>query len=148
PKGNFAVSVPPGVMPGSYNFTVTATSGNKTVSTNATLIINPPPDLTIDSPPASSSWAPVGGTSTRIVTVRGINGFSGPVHVTCTTSWGGSCLGNDITLAPNAEQNVPLSIAVPAGTTLGKYTLEVTLAGTTITRTLATDFMISDVSGT
>jgi hypothetical protein len=147
-KGSFAVSVPPGIAPGTYNFTVTATSSSKSVSANTTLIVNPPPDLTIDSPSASNSWAPVGGTATRIVTVRGVNGFSGSVHISCTTSWNGSCTGNDISLAPNGDQNVSLSIAVPTGTALGKYTLGVTVTGANITRTLSEDFMISDVSGT
>src|SRR5205085_2243481 len=68
---------------GTYTLTITGVSGTLTHTSTVTLVVNPPPDFTVATPPSTHPVVQGNGTSYGI-TITPVNGFSGSVTLSAT----------------------------------------------------------------
>jgi hypothetical protein len=127
-SSTMSVTTSASTPPGTYQITITGTSGSLSHSTNVTLVVNSvnPPDFSISASPSSLS---VGhpGTASTTVTVTPINGFGG------TVSFSVSGLPSRTTASFNPTSvagsgNSTLKISTRSRTPTGTFTL--TIKGT------------------
>ena len=119
------------VVPGTYPVTVAGTSGSLTRTTTLTLVVQGPPDFTIQVSPATQS-VPAGGSAAYQVALASINGFVGDETVTVT---GLPAAVGTASVAPSVISTVGsavLTIATLGTAALGTYQLQVTGAAGTI----------------
>jgi hypothetical protein len=110
------------VAPGTYPFTIAATSGSLAHSVAATLVVNAPPDFALDVSPASQTVTG-GGQTTYTVTVTGSNGFAAAVSLTTS----GLPDGATAALNPAAPTtSSTLTITTTTSVAAGTYPFSVT----------------------
>jgi hypothetical protein len=78
-----SVTAASGAAPGSYDFTVTGTSGTTSHDAGGTLVVDPAPDFGVTATPATQTVA-AGGAAPFSATVTGANGFADDVAVSVT----------------------------------------------------------------
>ena len=146
------------VAPGTYPFTVTASSGaiahaatlQVNVSPSGTLITTGvAPDFGFQPTPSTISLTP-DGTKYSTVTISSINGFNGQVSL--ATAWVGSAPGgvsfslpSPVTVPTGGTATSTLTLNADNSPTTGSYTLAVTATGGTVSHT--TDINIA-IAGT
>jgi hypothetical protein len=101
-KSNFTISVPAGTPAGTYGLTVTGSNSSSSHNTSLSVTVTAP-DFTIISSPSSLNILQ-GASGTTAITLTSLNGFSGTVSLTSSTSPSGL----QVTLSP-------ASVAVPSG---------------------------------
>jgi hypothetical protein len=139
------VTVPAGIAPGAYPFNVNVTSGPATASAGFTLYLG---DFTLQAPPASSDWAPPGGSLSIGTSITPLYGYTSTVNVTCSLSISGStCAGGQFQVAGYGTTLITLTLAVLTGTPPGAQTLTITGTDGTLTHTSSFSFYVADYSG-
>lgn len=122
-----SIKAQPKIDPGTYNVTVTASSGSLSHSVNLTVRVLQP-DFAVKANP--STMYVVNGTSgTSNVTLTSIDRFNGTIALSASTSigWVAPTLGkNVLTLNYPKTNSTILTVSVPANAKPGKYTIVVT----------------------
>ena len=140
---------------GTYQVTVTGTSGSITSSTIVFVTVNLPQDFAINlpSPPpvTINQGATTGNTSSITVTPSG--GFTGVVTLSCsvTTQPSGGNLTCDssnlnptsVDLTSAASQSSTLSVTTTSSTTTGAYTITITGTSGAITHTTTVNVFVN-----
>jgi uncharacterized membrane protein len=119
------VATAPGIAPGTYHLTITATGGGLTRTAAADLVVTAPPDFALAASPGYGS-AVAGSSATYTVTVSSTNGFAGTVGLSVAglpaAVGSASVTPSTITAAGSAQLSVTtLTSAAP-----GTYPLTVT----------------------
>jgi len=124
-SGNSTLNVTVGdsVAPGSYPFTVTATSGTLTHTANATLQVQASGNYTVSVTPASKKVFQAGHTNFT-VTVTPQNGFADPVTLGVTGLPDGAT--GSFTVPALSSGNSTLNIVVGSSVVPGSYPLTIT----------------------
>jgi len=108
---------------GTYTVTVTGTSGTLSHSADVMFTVTaPPPDFTISASPRSVSFAE-GGSGTSTITVAPLNGFTGTVDLTSSTSPG---TGLTCSLTPTSITGGSGTSTLSCTGSANTYTLTVT----------------------
>src|SRR2546425_12170246 len=126
--------------PGSYALTITGASGTLTRTTSVTLAVNPAPvpDFILSANPASQSVVQGAGT-TYTVTITPSGGFTA-----VTFSVSGLPGGATASFSPNpASASSTMTVGTGAATPPGSYTLTITGASGTLTRTTSVTLAIN-----
>ena len=129
---------------GPINVTITGTSGTTTASTTIALTVTPPPGFTL-SPAAAAITLPQSTTTSTIITVGAVGGFTG----TPTLTIAGLPSGVTATLVPGAPgvQVLTLTASATAGNTTttytGPYSATLTITGTSGTITSTTSIALT-----
>jgi len=113
------------VVPGTYPVTVAGTSAALTRTTTITLVVQGPPDFTVQVSPSSKS-VPAGGTVAYQVAVSSINGFVGDETLTVSGLPAGA---GTASVAPSVVSTVGsavLTVTTVGTAPLGDYPLQVT----------------------
>ncbi len=137
------ISVPAGLAPGAYPFTVRVASGPTTASVAFTLTIT---DFSLQPPTTSSDWGIAGSAVKVYVGLQPINGFNGVVNLACSTDFGGACTGGGAGVG-GASTLSALSLSVPAAVPTGAHTLTVVAVAGQVTHTAQFPFYVADYSG-
>jgi len=129
---------------GVLNIRLTGTSGSTTVASAVIAVNLSAPSFTMSSSPASVSLIS-GASATSTVTLTSVNGFTGPVALTCTAAnlgsngtAAGACsvLPTSVTLASGGTGTAVVTITTVLGTS-GALTATISGSGTTTGATLA-----------
>jgi hypothetical protein len=111
--------------PANYTVTVTGTSGGFAHTTSVSFAVQ---DFGISALPLSPAAVNPGNAATSTVTVSSINGFLGPVALTCSVSPAEenapTCSFNQTPVNPGAPST--LTVTAPASAPGGNYTITVT----------------------
>jgi len=140
---------------GTYQVTVTGTSGSITSSTIVYVTVNLPQDFAINlpSPPplTINQGATTGNTSS--ITVTPLGGFTGVVTLSCSVttqpSGGNLTCGNSnlnptsVDLTSSASQSSALSVTTTSSTVTGAYTITVTGTSGAITHTTTVNVFVN-----
>jgi hypothetical protein len=123
---------------GSYNLTITGTSGSMVRSATVTLNVSNP-DFTLSVTPPSATVPSAGGTANYSLSIGQILGFSATVNL----SIAGLPFGATFTPQQATVPSTPtLTVSIPAGTAVGTYPLNITGTapsdGGTLTRAATT----------
>jgi PKD repeat protein len=118
---------------GSYTATVTGTSGSLTSSVTVAFTVTGPPSFTLSASPSSVSVL-VGAQGTTTITVNPLNGFTGAVSFTATSSAGLTCTMSGSTLSCSSS-------------TAGSYSATVTGTSGTLTAQVAVSYTVTTSSG-
>jgi FG-GAP-like repeat len=137
------ITVPAGIAPGTYPFTLTVTSGPITNNVSAALDVI---DFAFQGSP-TVDWAPPGGAINTAVYVQSLNQFNLDVIFTCTLSAGGTCTGGSAGVPSGGVIPVYFAVFVPLGTAPGSSTLTVTGTVGSLTHTVQFPFSVADYSG-
>ena len=119
------VTVPTGTATGTYSVTVTGVGGSISHSTTLTVQVTNP-DFSISASPTSLTIRS-GSSGTSKITVKPLNGFTGPVQLSSTAP-----SGLTASLSPKSITNSgtsTLKITVPSTIRSGTYTVTVTGTG-------------------
>jgi uncharacterized membrane protein len=119
------------VTPGTYQITLTGTSGSVTSTTTFTITVTGTPSFTLSASPSSLTMAP-GGAGTSTVTVTDLNGFTGSVAFTATGMPTGVTAGFSPT-SSSTSSVLTLTAASTAAT--GTYTITITCTSGTLSAT-------------
>jgi len=123
---------------GTSTLTITGVSGGLTHTTTVNIVVNPAPDFTLSSSPASQTVIQGNATSYN-VTVSPTNGFAGQV----TLSASGLPAGANYTFSPNpATGTSTLSVTTASTTPAGSYTLTITGVSGSLTHTATITLVI------
>ena len=121
-SSTLAVSILSNTPAGTYTLTLTGTSGSLSHSTTVTLVVNA--DFSLSASPTSRTIGQ-GQSATYTITIKALNGFTGPV----TFSVSGLPSGSTTGFSPNpATTSSVLTVNTGGGTPPGTYTL--TISGT------------------
>jgi hypothetical protein len=133
---------------GSYNLTLTGTSGTLVVHVNVTLVVQ---DFSLSATPTSQSIA-AGGNTTYTITTAGLNALGFSDNVTLSLG-SGLPAGSTTSFTPNPIAGVgssTLSVTIPSSTAPGNYQFNVIGTDGTLSHSipltltvLAPDFTIS-----
>jgi hypothetical protein len=145
-SGTLTVNIPSGIAGGSYPFTVNLSSNGLTTSTSAVLVVNS--SFLVDAPTVGNGWVPPAASTIRQVTIESVNGSQGAVTISCQGNWGGSCQSTAVNVPAGGSVSAQLTIAVPAGTATGSYSLTVQAAANSTTQTFNFSLVVADYSGT
>jgi hypothetical protein len=137
------ITVPAGIAPATYPFTLAVTSGPVTTNVSATLDVI---DFAFQGSP-TIDWSPPEGTVNTAVYVQSLNQFNLEVNFTCGLSAGGTCNGSSVGIPSGGVIPVYLVVSVPSGTAPGNYTLSVTGTVGSLTHTAQYPFSVADYSG-
>jgi len=140
-----SVAVPSGATAGSYPVTIQATTAGAPASLTVafTLNVTSNPDFTV-SGPTSFPVVNAGSTGTSApVSITAVDGFSGTVTLSCSTT-SGSC-----SFSPTTVSAFPASATLTingTGITAGSYSLSVTGVSGSLTHTVPLSFNVGDFS--
>lgn len=128
---------------GTYNATITGTSGTLSSTARLTLTITAPPSFTISATPASVSVAP-GASTTRTITITPQNGFTG------TVSLAASGLPSGVSASfssANATTTSTLTLAATSSAAQGTYNVTVTGTSGTLRSTATITLTVTSAAG-
>ena len=140
---------------GTYQVTVTGTSGSITSSTIVYVTVNLPQDFAINLPSPSPLTINQGATTgnTSSITVTPLGGFTGIVTLSCavtTQPSGGNLTCGNSNLSPSSvdltsasSQTSALSVSTTSTTTTGAYTLTITGTSGAITHTTTVNVFVN-----
>src|SRR5206468_1394203 len=126
---------------GAYTLTIKGDSGTLTHTTTVTLVVNPPPDFTLNASPASQKVLAIGGSTSYSVTINPTGGFTDQVMLSVDglpTGASGSFSQNPATAS--STLSVTTSVTVP-----GTYTLTITGVSGALTHTTTAELVVSPV---
>jgi hypothetical protein len=122
---------------GSYTLTVTGTSGSLSHSTTVTLVVNA--DFSLTASPTSRTISH-GQSTTYTITIKALNGFSGPVSFFVS----GFPSGSTTDFSPNpAATSSALTVNTGGGTPSGTYTLTISGTGGGKTHTVTVRLVVN-----
>ena len=137
---NLNVTVASGIAPGSYPFTLQVVSGPETQTASVTVDVG---GFTVQPPSPATTWALAGQTSNPSVNFPSVNGYVGMVTATCSTNFGGTCVGGSTI----AGEPLTLAISVPSTVAVGTYSVTVTATSGQDVQTLTFPFYVADYGG-
>lgn len=129
------------VAPGSYPFTVTATSGGLTHSVNLTLVVSAAADFSLTVTPLSQSVQP-GANVNYTATITSQNGFAATTSFAVTglpTGARASFTPSSVTGSGSTQLAISTSTTTPAGT----YPLTITASGGTLSHSASATLVVS-----
>src|SRR5579884_3500256 len=129
------------VVPGSYPFTVTGTSGSLTHSVSLTLVVSAAADFSLAVAPSSQSVQP-GSSVNYTATVTAENGYAAATNLSVTGMPTGATANftpPSITGSGNAQLTISTSTATPAGS----YPLTITGSSGTLTHSAKVTLTVS-----
>ena len=122
---------------GTYNVTITGTSGSLTAAATLVLTVGPLPSFTIGASPASLAEAQ-GGSVTSTITVTGLNGFTGSANLAAS----GLPTGVTASFSPNPATGASV-LTLTANVSATPGTATVTISGTSGTLTATTSLVLT-----
>src|SRR5438309_9731621 len=133
------INVPANATPGFYNVNINATANN--LFENITVLVQVMgPDFNLSANPASFQITP-GGSANSTITISGVNGFNGTVHLFGAVSAGPGVTTSfspvNVTLTPSHPNSTSiLTMNVAPGTYAGPYVI--TIIGSLVTNSNVT----------
>jgi uncharacterized membrane protein len=122
---------------GSYTLTLTGTSASLSHSTTVTLVVNA--DFSLSASPTSRTISR-GQSATYTITIKALNGFTGPVSFSVSGFPSGSTVGFN----PNpAATSSVLTVTTVGGTPAGRYTLTISGTGGSTTHTVRVTLVVN-----
>jgi len=118
---------------GYFTITVTATGGGITHSVNVQLYIAPKPDFSLSISP-SSLTVQAGSSSSTVLSVKSLNGFTGPVELIPTISAAGVIAAPSVSmvsLSAGGTAVVNVTVSANVTTSPGTYTIALFASSTT-----------------
>jgi hypothetical protein len=112
------------IAPGSYPFSVSATTGSIPHVIGLTLIVNAAPDFSLTASP-SSQTVTVGKSTTYTLTATALNGFAGTIGLGAT----GAPAGTTIAISPTSIVNsgtATVTVTTSTSTPVGGFTIMLT----------------------
>src|SRR5206468_1581425 len=125
---------------GAYTLTIKGDSGTLTHTTTVTLVVNPPPDFTLNASPASQKVLAIGGSTSYSVTINPTGGFTDQVMLSVDglpTGASGSFSQN------HATASSPLFPTRRSSALAGAYTLTITGVSGTLTHTTTVELVVN-----
>jgi hypothetical protein len=108
------VAVPGTLVPGTYTFMITGTSGSTNHSQSATLVVG---TINATVGPGTSATIPVGRSANFTVSLTSTNGSAGPVNLSCGGVPSGlSCMFSptQVNLSPSSTATTTMTVTVTA----------------------------------
>jgi hypothetical protein len=149
-SGNSALTFATGssTPAGTYNITVTGTSGATSHSTSVQLVVNavPTPDFTISANPTSQTVTQGGTTGAYTIAIAALNGFTG------TVTFGTSALPAGVAATFNPASvttsgNSALTFATSSSTPAGTYNITVTGTSGATSHSTSVQLVVNAVAG-
>jgi subtilisin family serine protease len=141
-SAQITVVTSPSIAPGSYPFTITATSGGLSRTASARLVVTAPPDFAVAATPSSGS-AVAGSATTYTVAVTGMNGFTGTVTPSLTGLPGTVGTASFSPSTVTGSGSTTLTIATIAPAPPGTYALTVTGTSGAISHAVGIDLVVT-----
>lgn len=138
-SSTLSITTTASAAPGTYNLTVTGTSGSLTHTIPLTLIVSAAPDFTLGASPSTQTVLQ-GGSTGYTATVTPTNGFAGSV----TLSISGLPTGASGTFGTNPTTGTSaLSVSTSASTPVGSYVLTITGTSGSLTHSTTVTLVVS-----
>jgi len=136
-SSTLTVSIMSNTPAGSYVLTLTGTSGSLSHSTTVTLVVNA--DFSLTASPTSRTINH-GQSASYTITIKALNGFTGPI----TFSASGFPSGSSVGFNPNpATTSSVLTVGTGGGTPSGTYTVTVSGTGGGKTHTVTVRLVVN-----
>jgi hypothetical protein len=136
-SSTLTVSIMSNTPAGSYTLTLTGTSASLSHSTTVTLVVNA--DFSLSASPTSRTISR-GQSATYTITIKALNGFTGPVSFSVSGFPSGSTVGFN----PNpAATSSVLTVTTVGGTPAGRYTLTISGTGGSTTHTVRVTLVVN-----
>jgi len=142
------VTIPNGVVDGTYNFVVTGTSGHITHFLGLTVTVILVPDFALFSTQPSIS-IPLGSSNSTTITVGARYGFQGSISLTAPSPSGLQTVLNSSAVSltsASPDATVKLTVLAPTTVATGDYTITVVGSNATVSRSLKITIHVTDVS--
>jgi len=123
-----AVATTSSTTPGSYQITVTGTSGGLTSTTVVNVTVNLPQDFALSNSGAISTNAGATTGNTATIAASALNGFTGTINLTCVVTT--SPTGAAVPLTCSTSNLSPTSVVLPGGPTTSTLTASTTSSTT------------------
>jgi Domain of unknown function (DUF1929) len=132
-SSTLTVSTLSSTTPGTYPFSITATSGSLTHTANVTLVVVGPANFTVSATPSLVTVNP-GSNASYNVAITGQNGFSGTVNFNVSGLPAGAT-GAFVPTTGTGSGSTTLSITTVGSVTPGSYPLTITATSGTLSHT-------------
>ena len=135
---------------GTYNLTITGTSGTLVHSTTVTLIVNAAAtgDFSLAASPGSQTVTQGSGTS-YTVTVTSLNSFSGSVNLSASGVPAGATTSfnpNPVSVPASGSASSTLTVATSTSTPAGTYTLTITGTSGSLSHSTTVTLVVSSTA--